>query len=791
MQRRARGKAIARAVNFRHGSLPAVARAVLLAALLVALGGCSLTPGPDIHRIDRVELPDGRALPLPANWPAGEPDAGLRVETRFELDDAADSLAVYVSHTTLVLRAFFNGQFVYESGDSSSPVITSTSYRATPLFRLPAELQRDGTNSLVLEVLVPRGATIRSLGPIYLGDAEAIERLEQRRWRAFHGGPIAIGVILVAIGAVALGSWSGRRDKELFMLLAAGCLLWALQILLYQWPTPLLPGRHWALVATTMYAWWPILIAVFFLRFAHRQSRRLERWAAVLIVGAAPLIYLGSALGWAGWASIVLRLCVLVYIGIGLAAILRYALQLRTVTGYVLLASGIIGVGVAVYDFVRSLFPEADRVLVLNPYSSLSIVLVAGWMLLERYHRAYANFELLNRDLERRVAAANVELHRRLEQVEAARAAAEQASIAKSRFFAAASHDLRQPLHALGLFATGLREVVGNPQGRDLAQRIGDSIAALDRLFDELLDLSRLDAGTVEVRPLNVALQPLLWHLAAAYEGEAGERGLRLQVRPTSLAVHTDALLLERLLSNLLSNALRYTHHGGVLIGARRRGRHVLLQVWDTGIGIPPEQVELVFDEFYQVGNPGRDRRQGLGLGLAIVRRLTALLGIRLDLRSRVGRGTCFALTLPAATGPASTPAAEETATQDHAFAGKAALVIDDDVDIRDATASLLERWGFEAHAASGYPAACDWLQAGFRPDVLLADLRLGEAFDGIDTVEALRRSLGTSIPALLISGDTGARELARVKDSGLLLLTKPVTPARLRSVLLSLLSPS
>jgi len=451
--------------------------------------------------------------------------------------------------------------------------------------------------------------------------------------------------------------------------------------------------------------------------------------------------------------------------------------------------AGSIGVFVAIFDFVRSLYPDSDRVLILNPYSGVAVVLFTGWMLLERYHKAYAEFELLNRDLEQRVDQANVELHRRLEQVESARAAAEQANVAKSRFFAAASHDLRQPLHALGLFASALRDVVGTSVGHDLVGRIGDSIGALDRLFDELLDVSRLDAGVVEVRRANLALQTLFDRLESGFVGEAVAKGLQLRFVPTVLAVNSDPILLERVLTNLVSNALRYTQRGGVLVGARRRGPQVRVQVWDTGAGIPDDQRTLIFDEFYQIGNPGRDRRKGLGLGLAIVRRLTVLLDHPLTFRSVAGRGSCFEVTLPAADAPVVAAPMEERAPPASVFALARALVIDDDPDICEATCRLLAGWGVDVRTAHGPVEAFDHLRQGFAPDVLLADLRLGQTIDGIGLVEQLRERLGTDVPALLISGDTGARELARVKGSGLLLLTKPVAPARLRSSLHALLT--
>ncbi|HQR19926.1 MAG TPA: hybrid sensor histidine kinase/response regulator [Burkholderiaceae bacterium] len=772
-----------------HAARGLATRALLLLAALVA-AGCDLAARPDVERLVSARTADGQALELPHSWPRGTFVQGQAIQVPFHRNDLSDSVGVFLGPTSVVFRATVNGTFVYENGDAESPGINYSSYRARPSFRIPASLLKAGENVLEFRVFSSPQTHYYEFGRVYVGGDDAIERTVVRWFFAFHVGPMMIGIVLLAVGLVALGLWRGRRDSELFLLLASGSLLWALQIGMYQSPTRLLPWPHWSVIVLALYAWFPALIGIFFLRFAYRRSRILERFAIALAVVAAPLLYAGFHFDAAPLVSIALRFCVLVFISIALVALLLYALQLRTVTGYTLFAMGAICVAVAIRDYVLSLLPGTDEMLALNPYSGVALLLFAGWMLLERYHKAYADFEMLNRDLEYRVDQANIELHRRLEQVEAARAAAEQANVAKSRFFAAASHDLRQPLHSLGLFASALRDVVGTDQGRDVARRVGDSIGALDRLFDELLDVSRLDAGVVEVRRSNLALQPMFDRLDSEFSNDASIRGLRLRFVPTRLAVNSDRTLLERVLRNLVSNALRYTQAGGVLVGARRRGPRVVVQVWDTGVGIADDQRSLIFDEFYQVGNPGRDRRKGLGLGLAIVRRLTVLLDHPLGFRSVVGRGSCFEVSLPAADGPVESGTADDSAATHAAFSGARALVVDDDLDICEATRRLLQSWGLEVRTVRGPEDALAAVREGFVPSVLLVDLRLGESVDGVGVVERLRKLLGASVPALLISGDTGARELTRVKESGLMLLTKPVAPARLRSALHALLAP-
>ena len=393
-----------------------------------------------------------------------------------------------------------------------------------------------------------------------------------------------------------------------------------------------------------------------------------------------------------------------------------------------------------------------------------------------------------NFDLESRVTAAGAELERRLEEVQAAREQAEQASLAKSRFFAAASHDLRQPLHSLGLFAAALEEHVSSREARDLVARIGDSIGALEALFNELLDLSRLDAGAVAVNPRNVALQELFDRLSLEFHGEAVERHLRMRFVPTTLATRADPVLVERVLANLVSNALRYTRHGGVVIGARRRGSAVWLEVIDTGLGIPAEMQQQIFDEFFQLGNPGRDRRRGLGLGLAIVKRLVTLMGLELSMHSVPGKGTHFRIVLPRAASADPIPAREQDPGVEP-FAGRTVLLVEDDPDIRMATIGLLRQWGLGVVPCKSREEVESVLDDGLAPDLALVDLRLETVDDGIDVVELLRERVTPDLPALLLSGDTGAAELARVRESGIPLLTKPVSPARLKSALHAYLS--
>jgi signal transduction histidine kinase len=374
----------------------------------------------------------------------------------------------------------------------------------------------------------------------------------------------------------------------------------------------------------------------------------------------------------------------------------------------------------------------------------------------------------------------NVEL---IERLRHEKRLAEEANQAKSRFLAAASHDLRQPLHALGLFVAALNDRIRRPTVRGLMDNINRCVAALETLFNALLDLSRLDAGIVSPEMRHVPLAPLLERLAAEYAPQARAKGLAWQAPVRALVVRTDALLLERILRNLLSNAIRYTPRGGVRLDCTREGADVCITVSDTGIGIAPEHQQAVFREFVQLHNPERDRSKGLGLGLAIVERLVRLLGARLELRSTPGVGTIFRLWLPAG-DPSATDVTEDT---DGLLAvakepTRRVLVIDDELEVRQAMMALLVGWGYTVIPTASADEALDALDQA--PDVIVADYRLREGHTGIEAIHHIRQRFGTSIPALLVTGDTSTDHLREVQEGGLAFLHKPVPPARLRAFL-------
>ncbi|WP_207888405.1 hybrid sensor histidine kinase/response regulator [Pseudomonas sp. 30_B] len=370
---------------------------------------------------------------------------------------------------------------------------------------------------------------------------------------------------------------------------------------------------------------------------------------------------------------------------------------------------------------------------------------------------------------------------------------AQAADHAKTRFLAAASHDLRQPIHALGLFVGALaslaeRGPVDALKARDIATRLRAMLGNLGSLLNGLLDISRLDAGVVPLAREPIALQRLFTDLQLEFAGTAAERCLRWRVCGSRLWVDSDPVLLKRLLDNLLANAFRYTHSGGVLLGCRRHGQEVEIQVLDSGIGIHPSQQEMVFEEFVQLHNAERDRKQGLGLGLAIVRHTARLLGHPLRLQSQPGRGSLFAVRLPLVQAPAASPATcplpEEPDTK-----GLGIMVVDDERDVLHALCNLLEVWGHRVYPGTTALQACQrHIEASHRGPapvhLILTDYRLGEGQTGEEVIRRIRSYLSRKVPALIVTGDTSPERLREATAHGYRLLHKPLDTDQLREAL-------
>lgn len=399
-------------------------------------------------------------------------------------------------------------------------------------------------------------------------------------------------------------------------------------------------------------------------------------------------------------------------------------------------------------------------------------------------NRMAAALSASHRDLQQRIAEATAELAARKEQAEAS-------SASKTRFLAAASHDLRQPMQALGLWVSALRMQVREPALVEMSGKIEASVNALGDMLNALLDISKIDAGSVRPEIRDVALDPLFDRLALQFGAQARAKGLTLATRRSALAVRSDPVLLMRILHNLTANAIKYTDSGRILLCARRRHGRVRIEVRDSGPGIAPDRQSLVFEEFYQIDNPERDRDKGLGLGLAIVQRLARLLGHDCALRSAPGRGSTFAITAPVTTVSATaTPSSGAEREADVArLAGRRIAVLDDDPLVRGGLADLLRGLRCEPLVAASAAELDRQLRAATSPpDLLICDYRLPESETGVDVINRLRASLDARLPCLLISGDLDP-DLGRLAHThGIRLLRKPVQAHRLARALVELL---
>lgn len=773
----------------RHAALAALALLAPGAGAATPEGVQSLAAGTYV-RADSATPPrdsGGTPVALPDVWSEKHPGTTGSAWYLFdwEIADVPRPIAaVYLTMTTMPAEVFVNGQLVGATGAFTGP--RPRSYQLSRLFVIPVDAVAPGRNQVAVHVY-ERSRDGGALGPVLVGPEPALRERALSDLFLHTLGPGIVSATIVVLGVFVLVLWLRRRNPT-YGLFGVAALLWGLHTGMSLLAEPPLPPPHWVVAWTALYILFVALLCLFCLRFAERDWPAYRR-AVVAYTLAVPLIlYAAWAAGMLGPAGVAVRLGGIVMVLFAFTVVARYALAKRDAESMLLLAAGGISIVFAVHDWLAAQSTTDVRPVMLVPYSGLAFLLLVGWILTDRFVRALNEYEALNAGLEARVAEKSEALEVQLEQTRAARDAAETANRAKTRFLAAASHDLRQPLHALGLFAARLSDRARDPEDAALVQRISTSVASLESLFSALLDISRLEAGVVAADARAMALDPLFERIANDFAPEAIEKGLRFAVVPTRCTVRSDPVLLERILRNLVANALRYTSEGGVVVGARRRPGQVSIEVWDSGPGIAPEHLDRVFEEFYQVGNPERDRSRGLGLGLAIVRRLAKLLGHEVDVASRPGRGSVFRLRVAAA--PAAEIAPVEVAPPPRAdpLAGRRVLVIDDEEPVREGMRQTLVAWRCTpvlAADADAAVAAC----AGIAPDAMVVDYRLPLGRSGVDAIAAVRAALGRDVPAIVVSGESTSDQIARIRDGGFTLLSKPVAPAKLRAALAHVLA--
>jgi len=368
-----------------------------------------------------------------------------------------------------------------------------------------------------------------------------------------------------------------------------------------------------------------------------------------------------------------------------------------------------------------------------------------------------------------------------LRETSKARDAAQAAMLAKSRFLAQASHDLRQPIHAVGYYIGALRGSPMNGDQVNLVNRIERALGGVARLFKSLLDIAKLDSGTIDVRPEPVAIKPLIEEIIAQNEQYIARSGVQMRTMLADIVVDADPTLLTTMIQNLLSNAIKYSSGKKILVGVRRRGATVSVEIYDQGIGIDSEHLPHIFEEFYRAHAAGDHDSEGVGLGLAILQRLATLCGFTITLDSQRGVGTSVRLSGIPVAQPCALPAVNAQDDLLQPLAGLRVILIEDDIDVLDATEALLNRWGCTVQAYAtipGEPADAD---------IVISDFDLGTGSTGTEAIAAIRAKLMRTLPAILMTGHTEERLRQHMTADDITLLAKPVQPATLRSVLSSL----
>ncbi len=417
---------------------------------------------------------------------------------------------------------------------------------------------------------------------------------------------------------------------------------------------------------------------------------------------------------------------------------------------------------------------------------------------------AFAAFQVAS-NLEKTVADRTTELRQLNERLEhelnlrrsfeaallKAKAQAEEATASRTRFVAAASHDLRQPLNAAVLYLEAIRQDALDPSDAENLKGIGLALENLNGMLGTLLDISRLDSGGLQPEPSDFQLQPLFDRLTREYTHTAQRQGLSLKVMPTSAVVHSDTTLLETVLRNLLSNAIKYTEEGRILMGVRRKGDRISIEVRDTGIGIEPEHIGRIFDEFWRAPGSSRPDRDSSGLGLSIVERICHLLGTNVRTRSISGKGSSFSLELPRGEDAATAmESAHEIPGKYLGFSRYLVVVVDDNTQVLRSMVRLLQSWECNVVSATGVEEVLTTIiDQDLKPHLLLTDYHLADGVDGISAINAINAELETPAPAIMISSDNSTELRAQLDKLNTPLLTKPVEPARLRAVMQLLLA--
>ena len=715
----------------------------------------------------------GTPVRLPDSWkPSGLPPVGVgQYTSRFTL---SDDMALHGAHTLWSLRfdhlsnvhrIWLNGVLI----DSALPRPGWLGLPGPDLIDIPVGLLQAGANELRVEV---HAAVLGGLSVPVLAPKTDMQQAFSWHHALTQDILVVLNVVCLTFSLFVVLLWSQRHDESPAGLFGVLFLIAALR-----------NGRYFITADLNLPIWldsWLYLVAhvvtacvqgLFAMAVFQRPwpAFRAALWAVLVSFPLIGLVAVPFDPSLTQTRSVLQGALILLLLP-SLWLMFRNQFRLPTPAWQGLLLSWMLVLGASIHDYVGGRLIGEVTLRYWLPWAIPLALPSFAMMVIGRIVTAFNDIEQANQQLEGKVAERTRELA--------------SANAAKSHFLASASHDLRQPVAAIGLITDLLQARLTDPALRSLTDRLMRAVHSMESLLKGLLDLSRLDSGTVDVQRRAVRLQTLLEAIATHEAESARHKGLTLTVRPTPAVVWTDPVLLEQILRNLVGNAIRHTQRGGVLVGVRARGTQWVIQVWDSGPGIAPTDLPRIFEAFVQLGNPGRDRSQGLGLGLAIVQRAASLLGHTLSVSSRVRRGSCFSVSVPTTTARAPEAPQVQAPSVHIALNGLHVLVVEDDQALQDSLVSLLREWGMVVRAGS----SVDWARQACQhePDCVISDHRLPDG-TGRDVAQLACRQQHR--PVLIITGDTSPEQLAELARSGLPVLHKPFRAEQLRATLQQLLA--
>jgi signal transduction histidine kinase/ActR/RegA family two-component response regulator len=729
----------------------------------------------------RMAGPDDGARPwqsvqLPDTWAArGQKGSGLgRYDIGFLLSQSAESLgdgpwAVRIDRLSFQHRLWLNGYEIHAELDNNGNVGRPLAY----LVQIPPQLLKVGMNRLEIEV---RYGSMGGLSAPIIGRAVDVTTGYQAQYVLTERLPLAMNVISGAIAVFLFSIWRRRPGEVAMGMLGMLGMVLAVRNSAYYLPHgPGLPPNVSGLLYIIAQSTNTVLLGAFALAMAGKRWLSFERVLRISLVALPIISAIGAATDHLAEVRAVMYPGLIALMLPTLYLLLRLPRQIGGMSGIGMVMGIAISVVAGVHDYLRL----QGVISVMETYwltmATPMCLVFYGVIVMNRFVEAVGTVEQHAAQLEAKVIERTAEL--------------EAANAAKGHFLAAASHDLRQPVAAVGLLAGLLREKLRGTLLAELTQRLTQAVRSMEGLLSGLLDLSRLEAGAIKPHPQSVSMNDLLARIASHECESAKVKGLDLRVHPTRAVAFSDPVLLEQMVRNLIGNAVRYTSKGGVLVGVRSRGSRLSVEVWDTGGGIAPQDQKRIFEDFVQLGNPERNQAKGLGLGLGIVQRASRLLQHPISLDSRLGRGTVFRIEVPQAraTGVPSQPVHEPIPqVEGKPLTERHIVVLDDDDAVRHALSMRLREWGAWVSPVASLDELDELLQRVMNIDMLITDHRLCDG-SGLDAI-ALARAQHPRLPALVITGDTGAEHLQSLLHIGVPVLHKPFqTEGLLRVVELQL----